>query len=218
MRRARTPMAKKIELPGIPLTPPSLTPAEGEIVARNDFAALFADMLPDEQTVLLEMLIGIAARILRRHGPVARHYAKDAEDYANEAVLKALRNERAWPDGLPLLTFLAGIVSSDINHDGHRPEHTRRRAALTSSSDGDDSEAGDPIEEVASNENIEANAIANVDLGRLIDSWPSDLREFCTVRVVADGSTARQLACIMAVSVQRVHNLERQLARRKRDQ
>lgn len=185
-------------------------------MARSDFAEIFQRMHPEEQAALLEKLMTIAARILRRHGPIARNYAREAEDYANDAIIKAVGGDRIWPDNLPMMQYLGGIVSSEISHDGKRPEHTLR-AANGANGDGDehDDDRGGTIDNVASLENVEATAITNVDYGRFRSACPAELREFWDRKFLSEGSTAESLALELKIPVQRLHNLERKLARRR---
>jgi len=51
------------------------------------------------------------------------------DELLNEALLRALDGSRRWPEGVPLLTFLAGIMRSLVD----RRVHERRRLANTRS-------------------------------------------------------------------------------------
>ncbi len=49
----------------------------------------------------------------------------DWDDLLSEALLRALDGSRHWPEGVPLLAFLAGIMRSIMDHRAH----DRRRSA-----------------------------------------------------------------------------------------
>lgn len=74
------------------------------------------DALTPADLLRLKRLAQLRARVLP---------GVDWEDLLGEALLRALDGSRRWPDGVPLLAFLAGIMRSIID----RRAHDRRRLA-----------------------------------------------------------------------------------------
>jgi len=87
--------------------------ASTEAVARALAALTSADLLR------LKRLAQLRARLLP---------GLEWDELLNEAVLRALDGSRQWPEGVPLLAFLAGIMRS---HDDRRAADRRRQAERT---------------------------------------------------------------------------------------
>jgi len=88
-----------------------------EMVARA-----FATLTPSD-LVRLKRLAQLRARLLP---------GLEWDELLNEALLRALDGSRRWPEGVPLLTFLAGIMRSLVDHRVHERRRLAERALAAS--------------------------------------------------------------------------------------
>lgn len=96
--------------------------ASTEAVAQALAALTAADL------VRLKRLAQLRARLLP---------SLDWEELLNEALLRALDGSRQWPDEVPLVTFIAGIMRSLVDA---RASERRRRAEEADVQDADQAE------------------------------------------------------------------------------
>src|SRR5215469_3589980 len=95
---------------------------------------LRSDFVPDDSTeAVARALAALTSSDLLRLKRVAQLRARllpglEWDELLNEAVLRALDGSRRWPEGVPLLVFLAGIMRSLVDS---RAEERRRLAERT---------------------------------------------------------------------------------------
>ena len=140
--------------------------------SRDVAAALRA--LSDNDLLRLRALAHLRARAL----PAWLTWS----DLLNEAILRALDGSRRWPDGVPLLAFLAGVMRSLC--DEHWRRHQRERCLLpTGQADEDAAPAADP-------ERLFAAAQGRAIISRLFAADPVALK---IIAGLTDGLTAEEI-------------------------
>ncbi len=176
-------------------------------MANRDLRTILRTMPPDELSFLLEKLIAVAERILRMHGPRARHYHLTGEDVVHEMLTRVLSGTRmSCPADVPVFFVLARMVSSIISHASVRPENRKQRIAI------------DDVAELAADDDVELSVLSRVEreeFRKELEQEP-ELQAHYDLRVAAAGFSDQELALEAGKSVQRIRTLNRKLARRWR--
>ncbi len=116
-------------------------------------------------------------------------------DVLNEAIMRALNGSRPWPDGVPLLAFLSGVMRSLCDEHWRR---ARRESVRMVHQDpvagagawGETAAASDP-------ERVLAAAQALAAINRLFADDPAALK---IITGLAEGMTAREICGLYGMS------------------
>ena len=142
-----------------------------------------------EQDTLRRALAGLSEPDLLRLQAIARLRCRglpglDWQELLHEAVLRALDGSRAWPPGVPLVAFLAGIMRS------LRSDHWRRHRAGTALLPVQTADAADPPSETPDPERIVAAVQALAAIDRLFADDPAAL---AVILGLSQGLSAKEI-------------------------
>ena len=103
---------------------------------RSDNAAAAAESSTEAVARALATLTPVDLARLKRLAQLRARLLPGLEwdELLNEALLRALDGSRRWPEGVPLLTFLAGIMRSLADHRLHERRRLAERALAANES------------------------------------------------------------------------------------
>ena len=142
-----------------------------------------------EQDALRRALAGLSEPDLLRLQAIARLRCRglpglDWQELLHEAVLRALDGSRAWPPGVPLVAFLAGIMRS------LRSDHWRRHRAGAALLPVQAADTADPPSEAPDPERIVAAVQALAAIDRLFADDPAAL---AVILGLSQGLSAKEI-------------------------
>lgn len=131
------------------------------------------------------------ARLWSRRLPAGHSWA----DVLNEAIARALDGSRRWPTGVPLMTFLSGVMRSICDDQLRRAR--REHAVLLRGEDVDDLCGCDEEASSTDPERILAAAQAVAEIHRLFIGDPAAQK---IIAGLADGLSARDICALHGMS------------------
>jgi RNA polymerase sigma-70 factor (ECF subfamily) len=115
-------------------------------------------------------------------------------DILNEAILRALDGTRRWPQGVPLLAFLGGVMRSLCDDHWRR---ARRHVRWPAPTDDDDTPMDDRPDTAADPERVCAAAQA---LGAVHRLFADDAVALRIIAGLAEGLTAREICRVYGLA------------------
>jgi DNA-directed RNA polymerase specialized sigma24 family protein len=178
------------------------------LAGERELSQLVAETNWDEQT---PKHVLHATYVLRRHGPNATRYGWTPRDYVQEAIVRMLDGQRRYPagTGLPLSTFINGIIDSLISHTGDRLEHSKEHVAANGE------EGPGQLQQPDRGDSPEETIIARNKLDRFAATLEPQLRRLVEVLATDPRATAKECAKALGTSVADVLNMKKVLKRRK---
>jgi RNA polymerase sigma-70 factor (ECF subfamily) len=131
----------------------------------------------------------------------------DWSDLLNEALARALDGSRQWPQGVPLLVFLAGVMRSICDEVWRR---RRREAELIAFGTKPEADCHDVACPAANQERVLAACEAIAAVYRLFAGDPVALR---IISGLANGQTAEEIRLLHGLSPVEYHSARRRMRR-----
>jgi DNA-directed RNA polymerase specialized sigma24 family protein len=144
--------------------------------------------LSDADLVRLRAL----ARLWSRRLPAGHGWA----DLLNEAIARALDGSRQWPPGVPLVSFLSGIMRSICDDQLRRMR--RERAVLVRCEDPED--LGAASEEAQSSPDPERILAAAQAVAAIHQMFADDPAALQIISGLAEGLSAREICALSRMS------------------
>ena len=131
----------------------------------------------------------------------------DWSDLLNEALARALDGSRQWPQGVPFLVFLAGVMRSVCDEFWRR---RRREAALIAFGAGAEADGRDVACPAADQERVMAACEAVAAIYRLFAGDQVALR---IISGLANGQSAEDIRVLHGLSPVEYHSARRRMRR-----